>query len=154
MTEGSRLGSVVGNVLEVDWRATGAATAAHYLLGALWYAPPVFGKQWAQAIGFTAPEDNRTTPALYVGPLVGSFLASVATATLARAAGARTLPEGLSLGLLVGAGYGVGLSATYAVSPNNPRPGRLLAITGAYQCLGFSLIGGIVTAWSRANRSK
>ena len=153
MTKVSRLGNAVGDVLRVDWRAVGAATAAHYLLGAVWYAPPVFGRQWAQAIGFTALEDYRAGPALYVGPLCGSVLAAVATATLARAAGARTLAEGVSLGLLVGSGYGVGLSATYAVAPNNPRPGRLLAITGAYQVVGCSLLGGIVAAWSRASGS-
>ena len=154
MTQLRRPGNVAGNVLKVDWRAVGVSTAAHYLLGAVWYAPPVFGRQWARAIGFTAPEDYRAGPAVYVGPLLGSLLAAVATATLARAVGARTLAEGVSLGLLVGSGYGVGLSATYAVAPTNPRPGRLLAITGAYQVLGFCLIGGIVTAWRRAGRSR
>ena len=91
---------------------------------------------------------------VYVGPLVGSFLTSAATATLARATGARALSEGVALGLFVGVGYGVGLSTTYAVAPNNPRPGRVLAFTGAYQVVGFAVIGGIVTAWSRARRTK
>ena len=35
MSEVRRLGTVVGTVREVDWRAVGVATAAHYLLGAV-----------------------------------------------------------------------------------------------------------------------
>ena len=138
---------MLDSVRRVDGgKAVVAATAAHYALGGLWFSAPVFGRRWARAIGFTPPEGYRPGVAAYLGPLAGSLLGSTATAALARATGARTPREGAALGLLVGLGYGVGMPATFAVAPQVRRPAQLAAISGAYQLLGFALVGAIVRA--------
>jgi hypothetical protein len=41
---------------DLNWLVVLVAAVAYFVLGALWYAPPVFGKVWAAAGGFDLPE--------------------------------------------------------------------------------------------------
>jgi len=71
---------------DLNWLAVLVAALAYFAIGALWYAPPLFGKAWMAAGGMTTPEaGSRPSPAIYLTPLVGSVLSSVALAILAAA---------------------------------------------------------------------
>src|SRR5687768_10502908 len=100
---------------ELNWLAVIVATLAYWVIGAIWYAPPVFGRSWARAGGIEIPEDRRPDPKTIVGPLVTAFIATVATAMLAFATASNTVSEGLALGLVVGIGYAVTLTALGAL---------------------------------------
>lgn len=52
-----------------------AATFIGMVLGALWYSPLLFGKQWMESIGKTPETLGSAT-----GPMVGSVIASLMTA--------------------------------------------------------------------------
>ena len=86
---------------DLNWLAVLVAALAYFAIGALWYAPPVFGRPWMAAGGMTMPEEGtRPSPAIYLTPLVGSVLSSVALAMLAEATGTDTLQRGIVLGLV------------------------------------------------------
>ncbi len=138
-----RSAAVRANAAEIDWRGVGAATAANYVLGGIWFAEPVFGGQWARSIGFNRPRDFRPAAHQYLGPLVGSALGSLAIERLAASTGAHSVGGGAAL---VGTGFGVGLSATYAVAPTIPQPGRFFAVTAAFQLAGYVLAGAVIGA--------
>ena len=42
---------------DLNWLAVSAALA-YFALGALWYAPPIFGKVWADAGGFASRSEG------------------------------------------------------------------------------------------------
>ncbi len=51
---------------DLNWLAVIVAALAYFAIGALWYAPPVFGKAWMAAGGMEMPEAGaRPSPAIY-----------------------------------------------------------------------------------------
>ena len=133
----------------LNWLAVIVAAAVYFVIGAAWFAPAVFGRPWMAAIGFDEsrprPEMNPTS---YVGPAVFYLVASIATGLLAAATGTDTLAEGVVLGLVVGVGYALVVTATDAVfDPNKPKPWTWFAISGAYHVVSLVIIGMIIGAW-------
>ena len=127
----------------LNWLAVIVGAVIYFVLGAVWFAPPVFGKPWMAAIGFDEsrprPEMN---PASYVGPAIFYLIASIATGLLAKATGTDTLTEGIILGLVVGVGYALVVTATDAVfDPNKPKPWNWFTISGAYHVVSLAIVG-------------
>jgi len=86
---------------DLNWLAVIVAALAYFAIGAVWYAPPLFGKVWAAAGGMAMPEaGTRPSPAIYLTPLVGSVLSAVALGMLEKATDTDTLQEGIALGLV------------------------------------------------------
>lgn len=86
---------------DLNWPAVIVAALAYFAIGAVWYAPPLFGKVWAAAGGMAMPEaGTRPSPAIYLTPLVGSVLSAVALGMLEKATDTDTLQEGIALGLV------------------------------------------------------
>jgi hypothetical protein len=55
---------------DLNWLAVIVAALAYFAIGAVWYAPPVFGKAWMAAGGMAMPEaGTRPSPAIYLTPL-------------------------------------------------------------------------------------
>src|SRR5918992_1909646 len=118
---------------ELNWLAVIVATIAFYALGAVWYAPPVFGRAWQRAAGAAPPEQTRPGAAYYVGPLVTCLLSTVATAMLANATGTDTLGEAIVLGLVVGIGLAAAVGFVGGVfDPHKPQPLLWFAIFAGY----------------------
>jgi hypothetical protein len=96
---------------DLNWLAVVVAALAYFAIGAVWYAPPVFGKVWSAAGGMAMPEaGTRPSPAIYLTPLVGSVLSAIALGMLARATGTDSFVEGIALGLVVAIGFAVAIS--------------------------------------------
>ena len=132
---------------DLNWLAVIVATLAYFALGAVWYAPPVFGNQWMKAAG-TSMEGEGPGPAIYVAPLVFCFLATLANAMLAVATGSNSVSDGVVLGLVVSVGYGVSLLGVTAVfESNKPDAVTWGAITAGYHVVGLLVSAIIVSAW-------
>ena len=133
----------------LNWLAVIVAAVVYFVIGAAWFAPAVFGRPWMAAIGFDEsrprPEMN---PMTYAGPALFYLIASIATGLLAAATGTDTLGEGAILGLVVGVGYALVVTATDAVfDPNKPKPWNWFAISGAYHVVSLIIVGMIIGAW-------
>jgi hypothetical protein len=131
----------------VNWLAVGAATIALYLLGGLWYSPPLFGPSWRAGVGFVPPAGWKPGALLYLGPLIGCLVATVATALLVTIADAHSAIDGVMLGLIVGLGYGAAVAGVDATAPSHPRPGALALIVGAYWTVGLTMVAVILSVW-------
>ncbi len=132
---------------ELNWLAIGVATITYYALGGLWFSQFVFGKAWNKSIGFEQPKNYKFSPAFYVGPFIGSLIASIATALLVYTLDVQSLGDGLLLGLITGAGYAGAVSVTNAITPTNPRPLVHGIINGAYHMVGIVVVALIITTW-------
>jgi len=132
---------------ELNWLAVIVATVVYFALGALWYAPPVFGNAWMRAAGTVMQEGERPGPAIYFTPLIGYFIAVIATAMLAAATGSTTLSQGIVLGLVVGVGYAVVGTAVEATFGNRPQNSVWFLITASYNLVGLLIAAVIVSVW-------
>jgi hypothetical protein len=133
----------------INWLAVVVGAAIYFVLGALWYSPPLFARPWQAAIGWDESRPQpETNPLTYVVPGVLYLVAGIAMALIATATGTDTLTEGVVLGLLTGLGFAlpmVGVEATF--DPNKPRPMTWFLITVAYHLIGFVVLGAIIGAW-------
>ena len=131
----------------VNWLAVAAATVALYLLGGLWYSPLFFGPGWRAGVGFVPPHGWKPGPLLYLAPLLGCFVVTLATALLVTIADAHSATDGAVLGLIVGLGYAAAVAGVDATAPSHPRPGALALIVGAYWTLGLTMVAVILSVW-------
>jgi hypothetical protein len=134
---------------DLNWLAVLVAALAYFAIGAVWYAPSLFGKAWMAAGGMTPPEaGSRPSPAIYVTPLVGSVLSAIALAMLAKATGTDTLQRGIVLGLVVAIGFAVSIIfVTARFESQKPKPMLWGAITAGYHAVGILLAAIIVASW-------
>lgn len=133
---------------DLNWLAVIVAAVAYFALGGLWFAQPVFGRQWIQASGIPMPEGGPSA-AFYVGPFITCLVATIATAMLAEATLSTTFGEGIVLGLVVGIGLALPiLFVTGMFDPNKPQPMVWFAISGGYHLVGLVIAGAIVATWT------
>lgn len=137
------------DVSQLNWLAVLVGAVVYFVLGAVWFAPQVLGRPWMAAIGWDEsrprPEMN---PVSYVGPAAFYLIAAIATGLLAAATGTDTLSEGVVLGLVLGVGYALTVTATDAVfDPNKPKPWTWFAISGAYHVVALVIVGILVAVW-------
>lgn len=133
---------------DVDWLAVLVGAVAYFVLGAIWYARPVFGTVWMQAGGMQMPaEGQRPGPAIFVVPLSGSILSAIALGMLALASGTDTVVEGIVLGLVVGVGFAVAIAfVTATFEANKPNQVVWGAINGGYHLVGNVLAAVLIAA--------
>lgn len=137
------------NFGDINWPAVLVAALVYFLLGALWYSPAFLGKPWMRSTGMeTEDTEGGPGPAIYVAPLLGYLISSIATALLAEATATDSLEEGLILGLIVGVGFSAVLAGITAVfSPKMPEPLTWFWITASYNVVGLLLVGAILGLW-------
>lgn len=121
-----------------------AATAAGYVLGAIWYAPPVFGSRWMTALGKS--REQLGSPARAMGmTLITCLISAWVLAVILARAGVGSALGGALAGLGVGLGvYGLNL---YSDSLFAGSSLRLISIQAGYRALQYALMGAILGVW-------
>lgn len=134
---------------DLNWLAVIVAAIAYFAIGALWYAPPLFGKAWADAGGFALPQPGeRPSPAIYVTPLIGSVVSAIALGMIAKASGTNTFQEGIVLGIVVAIGFAISIAlVTAQFETTKPKPMVWGAINGGYHMIGNLVAAIIVASW-------
>ena len=134
---------------EINWLATIVAALVYFVLGGIWFAPPLFGRAWAAAAGMQMPGEGEGPGAgIYAAPLIGTLLASIATAMIASGTESTTLGDGLVLGIVLGIGFVVSLmGTTIAFETTKPNPAMWGVITAGYHFVGIVAVALIVSAW-------
>ena len=122
------------------WAVLVAALSA-FMLGGLWYAPPVFGKVWQRESG--APEQPWHPLKVFGGAFVLSLIAAAVFAMF--------LGPAPGLPLALGAGFSAGLCWVASSFGINylfaQRSFKLFLIDGGYHTVQFTLYGLILGIW-------
>lgn len=132
---------------DVNYLAVLVATIGWFVLGAIWYAPPVLGRPWQRSLGIEMPEGFRPNPLIFVVTFVIYFVTALALAALARATGSETVGEGTVLGVVTGVGLALMIFAGGALYERKPEPGVWFAINGVFNVIAYLLVSVIVTVW-------
>ena len=133
---------------QINWLAVLVATAAYFVLGALWYSKALFGTKWAQLVklDMTDPNLKKGFAGMMVSTFVLMLIVSFGLEVLIIKLGfVQELTYGIKLGLLTGLAF-----ATTAVSINyvyERRPANLYLINNGYHVLGHIIAATILVLW-------
>lgn len=129
---------------DVNYGAVAVAAVAWFAFGGLWYARPVFGKKWGEALGISM--DAGPSPMLFVATYVGYFVMALALAYVGLFTGVDTAAEGIGLGLLGSLGF-----VAWVLIINGMYQQRAWAVTWidvGNNVIGFALMGLILGIWT------
>ncbi len=125
------------------------AAVATFALGAIWYSPVLFAKQWMHAQGYTpekleAMKQKGVTRAYIVSVLCYLVMAYV-LALLASYTQAATVAQGLWLGFLIWLGF----AATIGLTGNmfSEKPISAWVIDAGYQLAYLLFMGVLLAVW-------
>src|SRR5436189_1970223 len=119
------------------------------VLGAVWYSPVLFAKQWMAAQGHTPEALEQMKRKGMVRAYTVSFLCYLVmahvVALLASYTQAATFVQGLWLGFLLWLGFAATICLTANVFSNNPI--AVWVIDAGYQLAYLLLMGVVVALW-------
>lgn len=128
----------------VNWLAVIVAAIAMFGLGAVWYSPALFVKQWAQAAGLEIDYAKRGNMGVIFG--TSFVLTLIMAANLAFFVSG--VPDlGMVVGYSVAAGLGWAALSLWIISLFERRPFSYVLINGGYLTVGFALMGLILGLW-------
>lgn len=133
------------NLMATNWLAVLCAAAAYWIIGAIWYMA-LFGKMWAAAI---EQHGVKIESGGVAAKMIGNFLCNlIAAAIMARLIGRTGITE-LSYGLKLGAGVGLGFSATALTIQYlwESKPFKVWLIDASHHVVGCVVVGGILAVW-------
>jgi uncharacterized membrane protein YciS (DUF1049 family) len=134
------------NLLEIlpilPWLKIVLASVAYFAIGALWYSPVMFAKQWAADNKFAKDffKQKMNMPMILGGSFAMIMLAIVNFTMLLGPAPTR--PFSTIMGILIAVGFMLpvlGINMIYT-----RKPIRLLAIDAGYHIIGMALAGTIL----------
>ena len=130
---------------QVNWLAVIVAAIAMFGLGAIWYSPVLFVKQWAKAAGINREgSPGPGFPLIMVGAFV---LALIMAANLAFFLAGPSTTLGFAIGASIAAGLGWATLSLWIISLFEQRPFSYVLINGGYLTVGFALMGLILGLW-------
>ena len=128
---------------EVNFFAIVAAALSMFVLGAIWYSPVLFLKQWTKAAGLTIDVNNRRNFPMILG--VSFVLTLIMAANLAFFV--HGLELWVTLAYAIAAGFGWAVLSLWVISLFESRPFAYVLINGGYLTVGFALMGLILGLW-------
>ena len=130
---------------DVNWLAVGAATVAKFVIGGIWYSPPMFGPRWGAIVRVT-PEafKARMIPAM-ITDLAASLVLAWVLANVLKFTGATSLIPGMRVAFFLFLGF----VATPLLSTTvyEGRPMALFAINAGYWLISMLIMGSLIGGW-------
>lgn len=130
---------------ELNWLAILVATLAWFAFSAIWYSIPPLSKAWANAARVDTSGEGPPLALLFIPTLIGYFVTTVVIGLLVAATGADSLGDGLTLGVVLGIGFGmVGalVSQVYESKGNS-----YFLINGLNAVLAYAIVAAILSVW-------
>lgn len=129
------------------WAVIVSAVVA-FAVGALWYSPLLFAKQWMQAHGYT-PEKLAAMQKQARRDYAVSFVCFLVTAAVMGLLVAITHMSNVIAGIKLGVLCWVGFAGTLGLTSTlySGKPLKVFAIDAGYQLVYFILMGAILVGW-------
>ena len=130
--------------VDVNWLAVVAAAAINMVVGMVWYARSVFGKEWMKLTG-RKMEDMTGSSTGYAVATIGALLQSWILAHFVVYAGSNTFAEGLVTGFWLWVAF-VAVVATVHYAFEG-RSWLLWKINAGYFLVVLLINGGLLAIW-------
>ncbi len=129
----------------INWAAFAVAVVANFVLGALWYSPLLFVRQWQAETGLGDQDLGRRLPIAIPGQAIASAVTAFVLVHFIRYAGANSALLGAAMGVLAWLGFTAMPSLGYVLY--NSRKPRLSLIDNGYHLAGMVIMGAILGGW-------
>jgi hypothetical protein len=129
---------------DLNWLAIVVAAVAWFAFSAIWYSVPPLSNAWQKAANVDAT-DGPSLVMLLIPTFVGYLVTTVVIALIARAIGATEVVDGITLGIVLGVGFGV---VGALVNQLYERKGATYwLINGVNAIIAYMIVAVIVTVW-------
>jgi hypothetical protein len=133
---------------DVNWLAIIVAAVAAFAIGALWYSPVLFARQWMAAHGHTPEKMAAMQSSMgktYAFSFVTYVIMAMVIALLMGLTGANSMMQGIVLAVLAWLGFGftIGLNTNLY----SDKPTAAFMIDAGYQLVHVIVMGAIIGAW-------
>jgi len=132
----------------MNYLAVIVAALAAFALGALWYSPALFAKQWMKAHGYSEEklkEMQKSANKAYAVSVVCYLVMAAVLSVLMSYTGATTAAQGIRIGFLAWLGFAATLGLTANMFSEKPLSTYL--IDAGYQLVYLLIMGAILGAW-------
>jgi len=131
---------------DINYWAALVAAVAYWVIGAVWYAKPLFGNAWMQAIGKSEEQvQAEFKPLQLVWVFITAWFASYGIARIDLWHPGTSLLDTILVAILVWFCFTVTTVVMHDVMEK--RPARLTMINALYQLVGFVAMGVIIGLW-------
>jgi hypothetical protein len=131
----------------LPWLQILVAGLSYFVLGAIWYAPPLLGKTWAE--GHKIDTSNKEEMKKKMPMMMGStfalgILMAFAMGLIISGMQSRMCMSGMKTGLLVGGIVAMAVAINYLYLGKTIK---LWLIDAGYHVIGLMLMGIILSVW-------
>jgi hypothetical protein len=136
---------MLASFAKVNLWAVLLAGISYLILGALWYSPLLFGKQWMELNGFT-DKDLKTNKPMWMITLLSFLSAAVASFVISMVLGPNSnAPFGAIIGACISI-FWISMSKLTDVLFEN-KPVKLFLLHAGFDVVAFMVMGAIVAYW-------
>lgn len=130
--------------LHLNLLAVLGAGVARFILGALWYSPVLFAKQWKRLSGVRSNQMKGVAQAFTID-FIGGLVMAWVLAHAIRYAGAHGVGQGMAAGFF----NWLGFIATVQIGSvlYEKRPFNLFLINTSFSLLSCLIMGAILVTW-------
>jgi hypothetical protein len=131
---------------DLNWLAVIVAALAWFIFSAIWYSVPPLSNAWQKAAKVDANAPGAPPlVALLVPTFIGYIVTAIVIALLVKALGLTELSDGLTLGIVLGVGFG--LIGALVTQLYERKGANYWLINGINAIIAFSIVSVIVTVW-------
>ncbi len=132
--------------VEINWLAVALATASSMVVGMVWYAKSVFGKQWAKLVNLDEKKMNEGATKAIIVTIVVSFLTAFVLAHVSALSHAYFNNPYLQDVLTTAFWLWLGLTAARIITHDifEGRPLQLTAMNVAHEFVTLMVMGLII----------
>lgn len=131
--------------MNINYVAVVAAAVINMIVGAAWYSPALFGKQWSALLGKKMEDMRKNAGPGYGVAAVTALVQAFILAKFVGYAGAATVMAGAGVGLMAWLGFTGATSASNTVFAG--RPWKLWAIDSGYFLVVLIVNGALLATW-------
>jgi hypothetical protein len=131
-------------VVDINYLAVVIAAVVNMVVGAAWYSPALFGKEWSRLIGRRMEDMRKNAGPGYAITTVGALVQSWIFAYLLGAMSITTAAEGASIGFLIWIAFVAVTQGVNTVFSGSRK--KLWAINTGYFLVVLIINGAILAA--------
>jgi hypothetical protein len=130
--------------VDINWWAVLVAAIVNMVVGAVWYSPALFAKQWSKLVGRKMNEMGDG-PTSYVVTAAGAIIQAAILSYLIGAIGVKSVLNGAYVGILVWIGFVAMTQGVNTIFAGTRK--KLWAINTGYFLVVLVINGAILAAW-------
>jgi hypothetical protein len=134
--------------LPINWWAVIVAAIAMFVIGAVWYSPPLFAKRWRDLLGMSEEQMRAGLVGGMVAGIIGNLVMAYVLARFIGYYGEHSFGSGILIGFMAWIGFVAAVTIGQVFYER--RPFSLWLINNAYLLIGLLVMGAIIGLWPPA----